>query len=244
MNNKGTIQMKMMMLAACALVATAAFAKVQEKDSVKKDASNPAVQEVLEEPDGVCLVRADDGTLQIYARGSAEYEFGDRRDIRTKTKVAELRAKAALAKYLKEAVSIEESETEGESQLSKALLTKSAEGSIKKKIVEREVVAAVKEIITVRSSAILAGVATLKTVKIPGEDGTSSGEIQVTLGVSTKTLASAAEAHNMITDSFNSRRTVGEKTNKSNDASADTRKVNSEEINKNKPEVRINKTLF
>ena len=114
----------------------------------------------------------------------------------------------------------------------------------KKKIVEREVVAAVKEIITVRSSAILTGVATLKTVKIPGEDGISSGEIQVTLGVSTKTLASAAEAHNMITDSFNSRRTVGEKTNKSNDASANTGKVNSEEINKNKPEVRINKTLF
>jgi hypothetical protein len=244
MNNKGVIQMKMMTLAACALVATAAFAKVQEKDSVKKDASNPAVQEVLEEPDGVCLVRADDGTLQIYARGSAEYEFGDRRDIRTKTKVAELRAKAALAKYLKEAVSEEESETEGESQLSKALLTKSAEGSIKKNIVEREVVAAVKEIITVRSSAILSGVVTLKTVKVPTEGSKTSGEIQVTLGISTKTLAAATEAHNMITDSINARRTIGEKTNKQNSVNTKQKNSPSGAINQNKPEVKTNNTLF
>ena len=67
---------KMMTLAACALVASATFAQVQEKDSVKENASNPAVQEVLSQPDGVSLVRNEsDGSLQIFSRGTASYDF-------------------------------------------------------------------------------------------------------------------------------------------------------------------------
>lgn len=240
--------MKMMTLAACALVASAAFAQGQENDSVKENASNSAVEEVLSQPDGVSLVRNEsDGSLQIFARGSATYDFGDARDIRNKTKAAELRAKAALSKFFNEVVEVEESSASGEGRLSKAVLTQTDKGEVVKKTVTRENIEAVKETLTVRSAAILSGIVTLKTVKIPSEGSKSSGEIQVTLGISTKTLAAAAEAHNMITDSLNARRAVGEKANmpKEPEPAANKKKGSSTgNANQNKPEVRTNNTLF
>lgn len=208
---------KMMVLATCALVVVAAFAKEknQTKDSIKENASNAAVQEILSQPDGVSIVRNEkDGSLQIFAKGSASYDFGDARDIRNKTKTAELRAKAALSKYLKEVVQVEESSSEGEGRLSKAVLTQADDGEVVKKSVTRENIESVKETIKIRSAAILSGVVILKTAKIPSEGSKASGEIQVTLGVSTKTLAAAAEVYNMITDSFNARRDVGERTSR------------------------------
>ena len=240
--------MKMMTLAACALVASAAFAQGQENDSVKENAYNSAVEEVLSQPDGVSLVRNEsDGSLQIFARGSATYDFGDARDIRNKTKAAELRAKAALSKFFNEVVEVEESSASGEGRLSKAVLTQTDEGEVVKKTVTRENIEAVKETLTVRSAAILSGIVTLKTVKIPSEGSKSSGEIQVTLGISTKTLAAATEAHNMITDSLNARRAVGEKANmpKEPEPAANKKKGSStRNANQNKPEVRTNNTLF
>ena len=233
---------KLMTLAACALVASAAFAEEQEKDGVKKNASNPAVEEVLSQPDGVSLVRNEkDGSLQIFSRGTASYDFGDARDIRSKTKVAELRAKAALSKFFNEVVLVEETATSGEGRMSKAVLTQTDEGEVVKKSVTRENMESIKETLTVRSAAILTGVLTLKTVKIPTEGSKTSGEIQVTLGISTKTLAAAAESHNMITDSFNARRAIGEK------AKAPKQPVAGGEKNcsgNNKVEVRTNDTLF
>ena len=235
--------MKMMTLAACALVAFAAFA--QEQDSVKENASKPAVEEVLSQPDGVSLVRNEkDGSLQIFARGTASYDFGDARDIRNKTKTAELRAKAALSKFFNEVVQVEESATSGEGRMSKAVLTQTEAGEVVKKSVTRENMEAIKETLTVRSAAILSGVVTLKTVKVPTEGSKTSGEIQVTLGISTKTLAAATEAHNMITDSINARRTIGEKASQKN-ANANNQKDGSNgAINQNKPEVKANNTLF
>jgi hypothetical protein len=236
---------KMMTFAACALIASATFAQEQGKDSVKENASNPVVQEVLSQPDGVSLVRNEsDGSLQTFSRGTATYDFGDARDIRSKTKAAELRAKAALAKFFNEVVEVEESSASGEGRLSKAVLTQTDEGEVVKKIVTRENIEAVKETLTVRSAAILSGVVTLKTVKVPTEGSKTSGEIQVTLGISTKTLAAATEAHNMITDSINARRTIGEKTNKQNSVNTKQKNSPSGAINQNKPEVKTNNTLF
>lgn len=233
---------KMMTLAACAFVAVAAFGKEQQnKGSVKDNAFNPIVEAVLSLPDGVSLVRNEsDGSLQIFARGSASYDFGDARDIRNKTKVAELRAKAALSKYLKEVLEVEESSSEGEGRLSKAVLTQTDDGEVVRKSVTRENIESVKETIKVRSAAILSGVVILKTAKIPTEGGKTAGEIQVTLGISTKTLAAAAEAHNMITDSFNARRDIGEKACNPKEG----RVSETEHAKKQKAEVRINDTLF
>ena len=234
---------KMMALAACALVASAAFA--QEKDCVKENASKPAVEEVLSQPDGVSLVRNEsDGSLQVFVRGSASYDFGDARDIRSKTKVAELRAKAALSKFFNEVVEVEESATSGEGRMSKAVLTQTDDGEVVKKTVTRENMEAIKETLTVRSAAILSGIVILKTVKIPTEGSKTSGEIQVTLGISTKTLAAAAEAHKMITDSLNVRRAIGEKSDKSKESEEKKKDMSRGDTDQNKPEVRTNNTLF
>lgn len=237
--------MKMMTLAACALVASVTFAQNQEKNSVKENASNPAVQEVLAQPDGVSLVRNEsDGSLQIFARGTASYDFGDARDIRSKTKVAELRAKAAISKYFKEVIEVEESSVSGEGRLSQAVLTQTDAGEVMKKSVTRENMESIKETLAVRSAAILSGVVTLKTVKIPTDGSKTSGEIQVTLGISTKTLAAAAEAHNMITDSLNARREVGAPPPKANGNAASSTGGTKDSPITNKPEVRTNETFF
>ena len=254
--------MRIMTFAACVLAASATFAQGQEKDGVKENAiknatqmekervtntaSNSAVQEVLAQPDGVSLVRNEsDGSLQIFSRGTATYDFGDARDIRSKTKAAELRAKAALSKFFNEVVEVEESATSGEGRMSKAILTQTENGEVVKKSVTRENMEAIKETLTVRSAAILSGVVILKTVKIPAEGSKTSGEIQVTLGISTKTLSAAAEAHNMITDSLNARRAVGQAADKPNKPGQNgkTDDANST-ANQNKPEVRVNDTIF
>ena len=241
---------KLQTMAICAIATAATFA--QGADGVQSAASDPAVQEMLAEPDGVCILRNEnDGSLQILALGTADYEFGDARDIRNKTKVAELRAKASLSKYLKEVIQVEESAGDAEVTLARTLLTEDKDGAVSKKSVSRETVESTKEILAVRSAAILSGVVTRKTVKKPTEGSKTSGEIQVTVGISTKTLAAAAEAHNRRTDSLNARRAVGEtgstagkgagKESKRSDSGA---KGEADSANSNKPEVRINKTLF
>lgn len=237
---------KMMIIVVCTFAASVAFAQEQEKDNIKENASKPAVEEVLSQPDGVSIVRNEsDGSLQVFVRGTADYDFGDARDIRNNTKVAELKAKAALSKFFNEVIEVEESATSEEGRMAKAVLTQTGAGEVVKKTVARENMQTTKEILAVRSAAILSGVVTLKTVKIPTPGSRTSGEIQVTLGISTKTLAAAAEAHNMITDSMNKRRNIGDKPcsslaegEKKCNAGADGN------CGQNKPEVRKNDTLF
>ncbi len=235
------------MLVACTLVAAAVLAQ-ENKNNVKENASRPVVEELLAQPDGISIVRSEsDGSLQVFARGSSSYDFGDDRDIRNKTKVAELHAKAALAKYLKEIVEINESATSGEGRLSKAILTQTSTGDVVKKTVTRENMESIGETLSARAAAILSGIVTLRTVRIPAEGSRTSGEIQVTIGVSTKTLAAAAEAHNMITDSMNARRAIGDKVNTPKTSTPDNAKdVSGSNGSDNKKgcAVRTNKTLF
>lgn len=238
--------MKKISLMVCALVAAVACAKEQVKDEVTANATNAVVQTTLSMPDGVSIVRNEkDGSLQVYARGSSSYDFGDARDIRSKTKVAEMRAKAALSKYVKEIVAVEEGASESEGRLAKSILTKTRDGDVVQNEVARETVESVKETLTIYSAAILSGVATLKTVKIPAEGNKTSGEIQVTVGISTKTLAAAKQLHNMITDSLNTRRDVGERSeNYKRHEEAESKKESAGDGGNNKVEVRINDTLF
>lgn len=99
--------MKKTILAFYAVVAAAVFAQENQND-IKANASKSAVEEVLSRPDGVSIIQNEkDGSLQIFARGSATYDFGDARDIRSKTKIAEIRAKAALSKFYNETVKVE-----------------------------------------------------------------------------------------------------------------------------------------
>lgn len=218
------------------------FAQEKQNDNIKENASKAAVEEVLSQPEGVSIIRNEkDGSLQIMSRGSATYDFGDARDIRNQTKVAEIRAKAALSKYLNEIVTVEESASSGEGRISKAMLTQTEKGSVVKKTVSRENMESVKETLTVRASAILTGVVVLKTLKIPSKNNETSGEIQVTIGISTKTLDAAAKVHNMITDSFNARREIGEREPKKE---CEDKKCNKRTDADKNIEVRVNNTIF
>lgn len=234
--------MKKTILAFCAVVAVAVFAQENQND-IKANASKSAVEEVLSQPDGVSIIQNEkDGSLQIFARGSATYDFGDARDIRSKTKIAEIRAKAALSKFYNETVKVEESATSGEGRMSKAMLTQTESGEVVKKTISRENVETIKETLIVRASSILSGVVTLKTIKIPTKGSKTSGEIQVTVGISTKTLDAAAEAYNMIIDSLNSRRKIGDRVPQNGCGNKANKNTCTESVNN--VEVKINNTIF
>ena len=232
--------MKMIILMSCVFAALAACTK---KDKVEKTASDAIVAEALSQPDGVCLVRNEsDGSLQVFARGTASYYIGDARDIRRKTKVAELQAKAELSKFFKEKVIVEQSkDDEWVSQMSDVILTGTGNGEVKKKAITSGDLEAMRETILIRSEAILSGLVTLKTVKVPAKGSATSGDIQVTLGMSTKTLAATTEAYNMITDSMNARRVIGEKIDTPKQPVVNKGNV---DANQGAPEVRIGNTLF
>lgn len=234
--------MKKIILVFCAVVIATSFAQEPQND-IKANASKSAVEEVLSQPDGVSILRNEkDGSFQIFARGSAPYDFGDARDILSKTKIAELRAKAALSKYFNQVIKVEESSITGESRMSNAILTQAEGGEVVKKTITRENLETIKETIINQSSSILAGVVTLKTVKIPTKGSKTSGEIQVTIGVSSKTLAAANEAHNMIIDSLNSRRKIGDRVPQNGCGNKANKNTCTESVNN--VEIKVNNTIF
>ena len=76
-----------------------------EKAALKQNAANEVVQEDLAEPDGVSLAMADDGSYQIFARGTGTYDFGDEDDRQDALQEATQKAKANLSKFLSETIS-------------------------------------------------------------------------------------------------------------------------------------------
>ncbi len=232
---------KMMTLAACAFVATAAFAEVLRDEDMQKAADNPQVEAALES-DGVCLRRSDaDGSLQVIARDSASYNIGTPRDIRNKTEVAEMKAKKRLVAFIKSKVEayrqhgLQHSETNVEASDGNVVTTLAT-------VQESEMF---ENVVRESASGTLTGVVVLKTVKVPAEGRKTSGDIQVTLGISTKTIDAATEAHNMIIDSLNQRRAIGDKPCSSPVKGEEKCNAGADDsANRNKPEVRKNDTLF
>ena len=233
--------MKMMTLAACALVTSAAFAEVLRDEGMQKAADDPQVQKELE-ADGVCLHRdKGDGSLQVIARGSANYSFGTSRDVRNKTKVAELDAKQRLVSFMKGQLAAYAEVKKGSKETNAA----STDGSNISMLSTAEEAEMFSSAVRESVSGTLTGVVVLKTVKTPDEGSKTSGMIQVTVGYSMKTLAAAAEAHNMISDSMNARRTIGNKPSRPNAADCKEEKEGGgDTLGHNKHEVRTNDTLF
>ena len=126
--------------------------------------------------------------------------------------------------------------------MSNAILTQAEGGEVVKKTITRENLETIKETIINQSSSILAGVVALKTVKIPTKGSKTSGEIQVTVGISTKTLDAATEAHNMIIDSLNSRRKIGDQVPQNGCGNKANKNTCTEAVNN--VEIKINNTIF
>lgn len=158
------------------------FAQDNTKADLQKTAAAPEVQQQFDQPDGAAIVLKPDGSFQIFARGTGVYDFDDVDDINDARKEGELKAKAALAKFMKEKLSSEESL----STASKKVKAITSDGQTQTVNVTQESVKANTQVIKSSADALLKGVITLAEQRIPRKG--TSGEIQVTVGVSSKTL--------------------------------------------------------
>lgn len=131
------------------------------------------------------------GTFQIFARGTGIYDFNDPDDIKDARRDGTMRAKANLSKFLKEKVS----SNEGLDEVSKKSKSMTSDGQVQTVAVSKESVKIATESIRNESEAILTGVITLKEQQVPRGNG---GEIQVTVGISSKTLEAARRLRDII----------------------------------------------
>lgn len=201
--------------------------------ALRANATNPVVEEDLAEPDGVSLALAEDGSYQIFARGTGTYDFGDEDDRQEALQEAILKAKANLAKFLNETIATDASVE----NFSKKAKTLTKEGGITSAAVSKEQVKTQTTAIRNSSHAILTGAITLETRRIPGNgDG---GTYQVTVGISSKTIA-AAESISEMAESLANRRSGSVGTGKVGYVTPNCGNANME----NTPEVRKANTLF
>ena len=163
-----------------------------------------AGQDIKEAPDGAAIKLFPDGGYQITAVGTGTYDFNDPDDIKDARKEAEMRAKAAIAKFLKEDIS----SAEGMEEASKKVKSVSSDGTTQSTSVSKTSVKTAMESIRNSASALLTGVVVLQDAKIPtpGKDG---GTYKVMVGVSSKTTAAANAAANGISGSLANRSASG-----------------------------------
>jgi len=195
---------KLMIAVACgALFAqNAVFGQAVQDPQLQANAANAEVQAELDQPDGVAITVKPDGTFQIFARGTGTYDFNDPDDIKDARRDGTMRAKANLSKFLKEKVASKE----GLDEISKKSKSMTSDGQVQKVAVSKESVKIATESIRNESDAILTGVITLKDQKVPRGNG---GEIQVTVGISSKTLKAAQMAAQGINQSLQNRDAAG-----------------------------------
>lgn len=159
-----------------------------------------AGQDIKDAPDGAAIKLFPDGGYQITAVGTGGYDFNDPDDIKDARKEAEMRAKAAIAKFLKEDIST----SEGMDEASKKVKSVSSDGQTQSTSVSKTSVRTAMESIRNSASALLTGVVVLQDAKIPNE-GKDGGTYKVMVGVSSKTTAAANAADNGIASSINNR---------------------------------------
>ncbi len=180
--------------AAIAMTAASAYAQQQsvaappaspaqaDVANLQMTAAQPAIDQVLTEPDGVAIALRENGDFQIFARGSGVYDVSDPSELASARTEATLNAKANLAKFIKEKVSVEE----GITDVVQKTKTLQGNGQVQTKTAKMEEVKTMAKAITTSADAILQGVITLREQKAPGAG--TGGQIQVTVGISSKTL--------------------------------------------------------
>ena len=139
-------------------------------------------QELADAPDGVTIRLLPNGGFQIFAVGTGTYDLDDVDDIADAQKEATLKAKANLAKFMNESLSTDE-KLEEMSKKVKSISSKNGETSAK---VEKKSAKSTLASIRSSSAALLKGVITLSSAKLPGKG--TSGTYRVMVGVSSKTL--------------------------------------------------------
>jgi hypothetical protein len=170
------------------------------RSDLKAAAASQEVQQELESPDGVALQLLPDGGFRIYGRGSGTYDFNEADEIRGATQDATLRAKAAIAKFLKER--IQSTEVMNNTSVKMKKLTTASGEAPKGEITKRDVQTRIEQISS-QADEVMSGLVVISSNKKPIGNG---GEIQVTMGWSSKTrgVAEAIRAGKPIPGSGNS----------------------------------------
>lgn len=184
----------------------------KDKAVLKEAAKSEAVEEELEEPDGVSIDMSDGDNWKIFSVGTGTYDFNDADDWRDATQEAQLMAKAALAKYIKENLSTSEQmdrlvETKNDKSRSGGTVSKSAtKKSLKTTLT------------SIRNSAdeVLTGIIFLESTRRWDGD---SGTVTVKIGQSQKTVDAAKRFRNRTAASLKSDSSSSSKTAKKEDDS-------------------------
>ncbi len=153
---------------------------------------------IHDEPDGCAVKLLPDGGFQVTAIGSGEYMFKNPKAIRIARKNAEMRAKAALAKFLKEDLST----SEGMEEATKNTLKMASDGNSQSSDATMESVSSTMESIRNSASALLTGVVVLEDENLPEGNG---GSYRVKVGVSSKTTKVSQNAATGISKSLDNR---------------------------------------
>ena len=174
---KKTIRFLIPGLACLALVS--AFAQ-----DISKVGASPSVQsECLANPDGVAIRLLPDGGFMVFSQATGTYDDGDDPDdILDAQKEATAKAKANLAKFMKESIS---SDSGMESASKKVKQIASTNGNETSSIDSARVKKSFEKMRS-HADALLRGVVVLSSAKVPGKG--SAGVVRMQLGVSSKTL--------------------------------------------------------
>jgi hypothetical protein len=206
------------LLATCSIFAKDVAKQDATTQDLKATANAPEIKKELSQPDGAAIFLKDDGSFQILARGTGSYDIADIDNINDARQEATLKAKAALVKFVSEKLSTEESFT----STSKKVKTITTNGQTENAKIDDQ--RSKEHSTTIKNSAesIVKAIIVLKEEKVPHKN--SSGEIQVTVGVSSKTIKAVDK--------------LLEATNKKN------KKANSKTANKQKYQVKNALTDF
>lgn len=218
----------------------ASVSSAEEKAVLKEAVSTSAVQEELDSPDGVSIEVLSDGGWRIYGKGTGTYDLNDADEIRQGTKDAELRAKAAISKFLSEKIQSEEAVINLSLKVKNLNSGVGPKGESNIQVSKTDAQTRV-EVIRSQSSAILAGVITLETKKTPMGNG---GTISVILGVSAKSIALSARVGKSLKEDISGRSSnqSAHGSDGANQATVGT--LGGAADTNNKPEVKKSKTQF
>lgn len=156
--------------------------------------ANTSEPTIYQDPIGVNKVKfSPDGTSiqSIMSTGEAELLIGDQQDIRMATKKAELRAKAAIAKFMSETISSSESLQEMTDTMTST--TSNADKSITRDSVEK-----MTESISSNANELIKGVITLKQ-----DVDRDNKMVVVTVGINENTLKAATSLKQKINQPAN-----------------------------------------
>lgn len=149
---------------------------------------------IHDEPDGVSINMADDGSYKIISIGTGTYDFADDPDdILDARKAAEKNARGAIAKFFKESLATEESAAEQASKVKKINSDRENESVSVSKTTAKETLSSIRS----SASALLTGVVVLEDEKVPSGKG---GTYRVMVGVSSTTIKAATSVNNGMSD--------------------------------------------